>query len=528
MRVSVDMSGSAVAVPMQGASYNLLKVVGNGNCATIPDVALSLGRYLSTAEADRSGYSREPKNYCATLKDLSADSTRTDNDEAGTGSVTEDENGPNSSPAAAGKSFCSNSCSFADGTGLERTGSGTSVLSSENTQATISAQGKEKSYTKLPSSQYKGVVPQPNGRWGAQIYEKHQRIWLGTFNRQEDAARAYDRAAVKFRGADAITNSNLVDSYPEAVFLRGHSKSEIVDMLRKHTYDEELEQNKTSTSDINLEVAVSIPQEPHEHLFDKTVTPSDVGKLNRIVIPKQFAEKYFPLDVDVASGEGKGKGILLNFEDSTNKTWRFRYSYWNSSQSYVLTKGWSRFVKEKRLQAGDIVTFERSCSTSLSRHLFIAFRRRRSDLFPSVALSPPIEHCQKFISPFAVAGHPQWAKLFNAPPLPPPIIDNCSIPGPNSLHLMSTPKSVAFDGNPSSLDFVDLRWALPSIDGNSSVRLFGVNLQRSPLDLFPSITATKRKAATDVLLDVFPGRKRRCYESGWGETVLLEDCTNVK
>ncbi|KAI4372137.1 hypothetical protein MLD38_010408 [Melastoma candidum] len=31
-----------------------------------------------------------------------------------------------------------------------------------------------------------------------------------------------------------------------------------------------------------------------EHMFDKVVTPSDVGKLNRLVIPKQHAEKYFP------------------------------------------------------------------------------------------------------------------------------------------------------------------------------------------------------------------------------------------
>ena len=31
------------------------------------------------------------------------------------------------------------------------------------------------------SSRYKGVVPQPNGRWGAQIYERHARVWLGTF-----------------------------------------------------------------------------------------------------------------------------------------------------------------------------------------------------------------------------------------------------------------------------------------------------------------------------------------------------------
>nr|CAH67945.1 H0303A11-B0406H05.5 [Oryza sativa] len=94
-----------------------------------------------------------------------------------------------------------------------------------------------------------------------------------------------------------------------------------------------------------------------EHMFDKVVTPSDVGKLNRLVIPKQHAEKYFPLDS--AANE---KGLLLSFEDRTGKLWRFRYSYWNSSQSYVMTKGWSRFVKEKRLDAGDTVSFCRGAA----------------------------------------------------------------------------------------------------------------------------------------------------------------------
>ncbi|CAN4075850.1 unnamed protein product [Withania somnifera] len=98
-----------------------------------------------------------------------------------------------------------------------------------------------------------------------------------------------------------------------------------------------------------------------EHMFDKVVTPSDVGKLNRLVIPKQHAEKYFPLD---SSSNDKG-GLLLNFEDSNGKPWRFRYSYWNSSQSYVMTKGWSRFVKEKKLDAGDIVSFQRGADELL-------------------------------------------------------------------------------------------------------------------------------------------------------------------
>uniref|UniRef100_A0ACD5UTN2 Uncharacterized protein n=1 Tax=Avena sativa TaxID=4498 RepID=A0ACD5UTN2_AVESA len=108
-----------------------------------------------------------------------------------------------------------------------------------------------------------------------------------------------------------------------------------------------------------------------EHMFDKVVTPSDVGKLNRLVIPKQHAEKYFPLDA--AANE---KGLLLSFEDRGGKLWRFRYSYWNSSQSYVMTKGWSRFVKEKRLDAGDTVSFSRGAADATRDRLFIDWKRR--------------------------------------------------------------------------------------------------------------------------------------------------------
>lgn len=109
--------------------------------------------------------------------------------------------------------------------------------------------------------------------------------------------------------------------------------------------------------------------EEREPMFEKSLTPSDVGKLNRLVIPKQHAEKHFPL-----GSHGGDKGLLLNFEDESGKPWRFRYSYWNSSQSYVLTKGWSRYVKEKRLDAGDVVLFDKHRQDTT--RLFIGWKRR--------------------------------------------------------------------------------------------------------------------------------------------------------
>lgn len=235
---------------------------------------------------------------------------------------------------------------------------------------------------KMPTSKYRGVVRQHSGKWGAQVCKNNQRIWLGSFCTEVEAAEAYDIAAQSLHGRYAITNfkpfsQSDTGSRAALRFLHSHTATEVINMLRNHTYHAEFKRSLhidliQQTRQYSAGKMGQEAKATRKFLFHKVVSPGDVGPQNRLLIPRQHALKHFAFSLSGSGATGRG-GVMIDFEDmETGKIWRFRYAFWRGARNHVLNGGWADFAREKGIEQGNVISFWRVTDELDVVHLLIA------------------------------------------------------------------------------------------------------------------------------------------------------------
>ncbi|KAL5990636.1 Auxin response factor 18 [Asimina triloba] len=90
--------------------------------------------------------------------------------------------------------------------------------------------------------------------------------------------------------------------------------------------------------------------------FAKTLTQSDANNGGGFSVPRYCAETIFPrLDY---SADPPVQNILA--KDVHGEIWKFRHIYRGTPRRHLLTTGWSTFVNQKKLVAGDSIVFLRT------------------------------------------------------------------------------------------------------------------------------------------------------------------------
>ncbi|XP_059636086.1 ethylene-responsive transcription factor ERF037-like [Cornus florida] len=164
--------------------------------------------------------------------------------------------------------------------------------------------------TKSAVRRFVGVRQRPSGRWVAEIKDSSQRVrlWLGTYDTPEEAARAYDEAARALRGENARTNFAAVSPgscqsgsspcngglVPEPDARHGLSFSSLKAKLSKNLQNIMARSSDNKSSKSRVSDHFTFANIFHFRSYQYHQSPVDIKNIDKVVQPSIIVPHVVP------------------------------------------------------------------------------------------------------------------------------------------------------------------------------------------------------------------------------------------